>query len=129
MNYPNLQKLAVVINKTPIKDKSKDRMQYSINNEDGLEIARAILRQAEHDPELFTNLRELYVAPEHRGQGYAKQLIQAVRKDAPKTTVVFRPHPFKDKPLNTQQLIELYKHLGAKPCAELPGRLAFDPLE
>ena len=28
-----------------------------------------------------------------------------------------------------EQLIELYKHLGAKPCAELPGRLAFDPLE
>ena len=129
MDYPHLQKLANAypITKIPIKDRSKDRMRYAINNEDG-EIARAILREAEKNPELFTYLRELYVAPKYRGRGLSKLLIQAIREDAPEKRVVLRPHPFKDKPLNKKQLTALYTHLGAKPYEGVPDRLTFDPL-
>ena len=127
--YDNLKKLAnsYLITRTPIKDRSKDRMRYSINSDD-TEIARAILREAEKNPELFTYLRELYVSPDYRGRGLSRMLIQAIREDAPEKRVVLRPRPFKDKPLTEKQLTELYTHLGAKPYEGVPDRLTFDPL-
>ena len=90
-------------------------IKYSIKN--NLEEI-AYIKTTEPIEENQTWIQALYVAPQYRRKGLAKQLVNHVIK-LRTTPLYLRATPYKDEPLSEDNLISFYQSLGFKPINHL----------
>lgn len=57
----------------------------------------------------------LWVDPKHRGKGHAKKLMNRIEKDYKGQTLRMRARPYKDKSVDTDTLVSIYKKWGFEP--------------
>lgn len=66
----------------------------------------------------FFKIEHVYVSPETRGKGFAKQMIrdavEAIRADFPETRIMLAALPTDDEPVDQEGLVALYQKCGFK---------------
>jgi 8-oxo-dGTP pyrophosphatase MutT (NUDIX family)/GNAT superfamily N-acetyltransferase len=80
---------------------------------DGKNVGYITSHPETDDPEAVW-IKGMFVDPDHRGQGIARKLIQMKMEEAPGKKLRLRPKPFKDAPMDEDQLKSFYGSLGFK---------------
>lgn len=105
-------------------NEDKDPMlRYDIH-EDDRNIAYSSLRpeSSEGDGPWISGI---YVDPEHRGEGLARQLLSAIEEDHQGQTLRLRARPYKDKAVDTETLMKIYAAMGFESYdLEEPSRMS-----
>ena len=83
-------------------DEDTGDVRYELHDEVGRKVAQAVVRHGA--------LEQLYVEPEHRGQGLARSLVKAAKADH--DVLQIKPRPFNDMPMSIDQLSSFYSSEG-----------------
>lgn len=98
-------------------------LRYDVHK-DGKNVAYSSLRpeSTEGDGPWISGL---YVNPDFRGQGLAKALMEKIEKDHEGQMLRMRARPYKDKSVDTETLMKIYKGMGFESYdPEEPTRMA-----
>jgi 8-oxo-dGTP pyrophosphatase MutT (NUDIX family) len=89
-----------------------DPMRRFDVHENGKNIGHATVKE---NPDGYVWISGIYVDPAHRGRGLGDALMKQVYRAYPGNEFRLRARPYKDKPMDTADLLSYYKKRGFEP--------------